>query len=103
MTPDELETTARSTGSLFERLRTELARHIKAVQEAMSTQISAIDDKYADLPARVSHLETAVFAPQAALTVGRPGSAGSPTVPHPPSPGSRSPARRAGGRAARST
>ena len=51
-------------GALFERLLTELARHIKASQEALSTQISTIDDKYADLPARVSHLETAVFAPK---------------------------------------
>jgi hypothetical protein len=31
----------------------ELARHAKAIQEAMSTQISAIDEKYADLPAGV--------------------------------------------------
>jgi hypothetical protein len=52
-------------GALFERLMTELARHVKAIQEAMSTQVSVIDDKFADLPARVSHLETAVFAPKA--------------------------------------
>jgi chaperonin cofactor prefoldin len=51
-------------GALFERLLTELARHIKASQEALSTQISTFDNKYADLPARVSHLETAVFAPK---------------------------------------
>jgi chaperonin cofactor prefoldin len=51
-------------GALFERLLTELARHTKASQEALSTLISTIDDKYADLPARVSHLETAVFAPK---------------------------------------
>jgi chromosome segregation ATPase len=51
-------------GARFERLLTELARHTKASQEALSTQISTIDDKYADLPARVSHLETAVFAPK---------------------------------------
>jgi hypothetical protein len=44
---------------------TELARHAKAIQESLPAQISAIDDKYADLPARVSHLETAVFAPKA--------------------------------------
>jgi hypothetical protein len=43
---------------------TELARHSKAIQEALSTQISTIDDKYADLPARVSQLEAAVFAPE---------------------------------------
>jgi chaperonin cofactor prefoldin len=51
-------------GALFERLLTELARHTRASQEAMSTQISTFDNKYADLPARVSHLETAVFAPK---------------------------------------
>jgi chaperonin cofactor prefoldin len=48
-------------GALFERLLTELARHTKAVQEALSTQVSAIDDKYADLPARMNRLEAAVF------------------------------------------
>jgi len=31
-------------GTLFERLLTELARHTKAVQEALSTQISTFDD-----------------------------------------------------------
>jgi chaperonin cofactor prefoldin len=49
-------------GALLERLQTEVARHIRAVLESMSTQISAVDDKYTDLPARVTHLETAVFA-----------------------------------------
>ena len=39
---------------------TELARHAKAIQEAMSAQISVIDEKYADLPARVSKLEATV-------------------------------------------
>jgi hypothetical protein len=33
----------------------------KAIEEALSTQISAIDEKYADLPARMSRLETTVF------------------------------------------
>jgi hypothetical protein len=47
-----------------QRLLTELARHAKAIQEAMSTQISVIDEKYADLPARVSRLESTVFAPE---------------------------------------
>jgi hypothetical protein len=51
-------------GALFERLLTELARHTKAVQEALSTQISTFDDKYADLPARVSHLEAVVLTPK---------------------------------------
>jgi len=39
----------------------ELARHTKAIEEAMSTQISTIDEKYADLPARMSRLEATVF------------------------------------------
>jgi ferritin-like metal-binding protein YciE len=51
-------------GALLERLLTELARHTKAIQETLSRQVSTFDDKYADLPARVSHLETAVFAPK---------------------------------------
>jgi hypothetical protein len=33
-----------------QRLLAELARHIKAAFESMSTQISVIDEKYADLP-----------------------------------------------------
>ena len=44
-----------------QRLLVELARHTRAIQEAMSTQISVIDDKYDDLPARVSQLEATVF------------------------------------------
>ena len=51
-------------GALLERLLTELARHTKAIQESMSIQISAVDDKYADLPARVSHLEATVLPPK---------------------------------------
>jgi len=43
-----------------QRMLTELARHAKAIQEAMSAQISVIDEKYADLPARVSKLEATV-------------------------------------------
>jgi predicted DNA-binding protein YlxM (UPF0122 family) len=49
-------------GALLERLQTEMARHTKAILEAMSTQISTFDDKYAGLIPRVTHLETAVFA-----------------------------------------
>jgi hypothetical protein len=49
--------------ALLERLVTEIARHTRAFQEAMSTQVSVIDDKYADLPARVTNLEATVFAP----------------------------------------
>ena len=33
---------------------TELARHTRAVQEALSTQISAIEDNYAELAARTA-------------------------------------------------
>ena len=43
------------------RLLTELARHARAIQEAVSTQISVIDEKYADLPARMERLEATVF------------------------------------------
>jgi exonuclease VII large subunit len=50
-------------GALLERLQTELARHTRASQEAMSTEISVIDEKYADLPARVTRLEATVLAP----------------------------------------
>ena len=47
-----------------QRLLTELARHAKAIQEAVSVQIAAIDEKYADLPGRVNRLETWVFGPK---------------------------------------
>ena len=47
-----------------QRLLVELPRHIKAVSEDMARQISVIDDKYADLPARVRRLETEVFPPR---------------------------------------
>ena len=42
-----------------QRLLAELARHAGAIQEAVSRQISVIDEKYADLPARVSQLAVA--------------------------------------------
>ena len=45
-------------------LREELARHTRASYEDASTQISVIDEKYADLPGRVSRLETTVLAPK---------------------------------------
>jgi len=44
-----------------QRLLTELARHVRAIQESLSTQVSVIDEKYTDLPARVTHLEATVF------------------------------------------
>jgi hypothetical protein len=43
-----------------QRMFTELARHTRAIQESLATQISAIDDKYNNLPARVSQLEATV-------------------------------------------
>jgi hypothetical protein len=47
-----------------QRLLAELARHTRASSEDMSAQISVFDEKYADLPPRVSRLETKVFAPK---------------------------------------
>jgi hypothetical protein len=44
-----------------QRLLAELARHTKASAEAMVAQISIIDEKYADLPLRMSRLEAEVF------------------------------------------
>jgi hypothetical protein len=44
-----------------QRLLAELARHTRAIQESMSTQISVVDEKYDDLPARVRRLEATVF------------------------------------------
>ena len=54
---------ARMDGS-EQRLLTELASHTKAIYESMSSQISIIDEKYADLPRRVNRLEAKVFAPK---------------------------------------
>lgn len=51
-----------TTASTEKRLLAELARHTRASHEEMSTQVSVIDEKYADLPTRVSRLETEVFA-----------------------------------------
>lgn len=47
-----------------QRLLAELARHTRAVYESMTGQISGIDEKYVDLPPRVSRLEAEVFAPK---------------------------------------
>lgn len=46
-----------------QRLLAELARHTRTIQESMAAQISAIDEKYADLPPRVTRLEAEVFPP----------------------------------------
>ena len=39
------------------RMSAEMARHARAIEESVRTQIVALDDKYKDLPARVSALE----------------------------------------------
>jgi hypothetical protein len=44
-----------------QRLRVDLGSHAKAHHEAMTMQISAMDDKYTDLPGRVGRLEAKVF------------------------------------------
>lgn len=44
------------------RLSSELARHMQAGFEAMTAQIASFDDKYKDLPARVTRLEADVEA-----------------------------------------
>jgi hypothetical protein len=42
---------------LSKLVRVELARHTRANYESMATMISAIDDKYKDLPGRMKRLE----------------------------------------------
>jgi hypothetical protein len=44
------------------RVVAELARHTQAVYESMTKQISVIDEKYRDLPGRVTGLEVDVHA-----------------------------------------
>ena len=46
------------------RLFAELARHSLASRESMSTEVAVVDDKYKDLPERVTRLEAAVFKPR---------------------------------------
>jgi hypothetical protein len=47
-----------------QRLHAELARHTSAIHESMRAQVTASAEQYADLPGRVSRLETAVFGPK---------------------------------------
>jgi hypothetical protein len=47
-----------------QRLLAELARHTRAIQESMTTQISVVDEKYKDLPARMNRVEADVQALQ---------------------------------------
>jgi hypothetical protein len=56
----EMQLTERITQT-EQRLQADLARHAGALYESMATLISTIDDKYADLPGRVSRLETVTF------------------------------------------
>ena len=44
-----------------QRLHADLAQHTNAAAESMTAQIAVIDEKYADLPARVHQLESNVF------------------------------------------
>ena len=45
-----------------QRMRTDLARHANAIHEAVASQISVIDEKYKDLPARMSRVEATLRA-----------------------------------------
>jgi hypothetical protein len=47
-----------------QRFLTELARHTSAILEAMRTEIKACIEPLADLPARMSRVEAAVFGPK---------------------------------------
>ena len=44
-----------------QRVLTELARYVKAMQETLLVQVSVVDEQYKDLPGRVNRLEAAVF------------------------------------------
>ena len=45
-------------------LYVELARHTQAILEVLQGRVSAFDEKYTDLPGRVTRLERKVFAPK---------------------------------------
>jgi hypothetical protein len=47
-------------------LSDELRRHANANAEDLATRFTVLDDKYRDLPARVTRLETKAFKPRAA-------------------------------------
>ncbi len=47
-----------------QRLHAKLARHTSAIHESMRAQVTASAEPYADVPGRVSRLETAVFGPK---------------------------------------
>jgi alpha-D-ribose 1-methylphosphonate 5-triphosphate synthase subunit PhnG len=49
---------------MHQQLQIDLARHVNASHESMMTMLRGHDEKYADLPGRVSRLESAVFTPK---------------------------------------
>jgi hypothetical protein len=51
-----------SMDALEQRVIAEIARHTRAFAESMSTLVSAVDEKYADLPPRVKRLENQMLA-----------------------------------------
>ncbi len=53
----------RSMGAMEGRLTVELQRHTSASAEDLRGSVGAIDDKYRDLPDRVTKLEAAAFTP----------------------------------------
>jgi hypothetical protein len=49
---------------MFQQLQIDFARHINALHEPMMTMLRGHGEKYADVPGRVSRLESAVFTPK---------------------------------------
>ena len=60
-TKAELEIWGGALAARFTELSAELARHAQAIHEAATRQIAALDDKYSDLPKRMTRLEGRVF------------------------------------------
>jgi hypothetical protein len=52
------------TDRMQRELQLDLARHANALHEWLTSMLRAHDEKYADLPARVNRLESAVFTPE---------------------------------------
>ena len=53
----KIETLGQEVRGAISGLSQELARHVNVILEAVRTEISVVDQKYADLPARVTALE----------------------------------------------
>lgn len=51
-------------GALLERMTVEIGRAVRAAMESVRISVTAVDDQYRDLPARVARLEAKVFAPK---------------------------------------